>query len=160
AAVHQRGDLGVGIDANEAAAELVAVTDADQPGIVFRPRMPLSQELFEQDRDLDPIGRPLGIELQRMAPDRQLAFMRRPRDGAIDAGELAAAGLLPGPDLGRLVFGRLTHAAYSTEPAADALRPDRTHDKKGYGNSIRRACEMIARTLDGCPVRPYDEPDP
>ena len=36
AAVHQRGDLRVRVHADEAAAELVAVADADQPGIVFR----------------------------------------------------------------------------------------------------------------------------
>jgi hypothetical protein len=37
AAVEQRGDLGIGIDGDEAAAELIALADPDQPGIVLRP---------------------------------------------------------------------------------------------------------------------------
>ena len=35
AAVQQRRDLGVRVDRDEAAAELLAVADLDQPGVVF-----------------------------------------------------------------------------------------------------------------------------
>ena len=35
AAVEQGGNLGIGIDVDEAAAELVAVTDPDGPGVIF-----------------------------------------------------------------------------------------------------------------------------
>jgi hypothetical protein len=55
--VHQRGNLRVRVDRDKTAAELVAVADLDQPGVVFRPGMPEGQQLFEQDGDLLPVGR-------------------------------------------------------------------------------------------------------
>jgi hypothetical protein len=64
--VDQRRDLRVRIDLGEAAAELVALEDVDQPGVVFRTRMAGGQQLLEQDRDLLPVRRALRIELQRM----------------------------------------------------------------------------------------------
>src|SRR5271156_972302 len=46
AAVDKRRDLGIRVDRDKAAAELVAVTDLDQPGIVLRALMAARQQLF------------------------------------------------------------------------------------------------------------------
>ncbi len=110
--VHQRRDLRIRIDADEARAELVALADIDQPGIVLRARVPGRQQLFEQDRHFHAVGCAERIKLQRMLADRQRLLMRRARYGAVDIGELAAIALVPGPDLrhhiagGEIVFGR------------------------------------------------------
>ena len=42
---------------DEAAAELVAVADLDQPGIVFRTAVTQRQQLLQHDRHLHAIGR-------------------------------------------------------------------------------------------------------
>ncbi|ENN88140.1 hypothetical protein RHSP_39340 [Rhizobium freirei PRF 81] len=109
AAIEQGGDLRIRVNLDEAAAELVAVTDLDQPGVIFGAAMTKRQQLLEQDRDLHAIRRAERIELKRMAADRQFLFMRRPGDRTVDIGELAAIRLVPGPDLRRRVFGRTVH---------------------------------------------------
>ncbi|CAM4851251.1 unnamed protein product [Rotaria magnacalcarata] len=105
AVVHQRGDLRVRVDCDKTAAELVAVADLDQPGVVFRAGMPEGQQLFEEDGDLLPVGRGQGIQLQRVLADRQFLFMGRAGNRAVDAGEGAAAFGVPGPDFRRYVIG-------------------------------------------------------
>ena len=109
AAVVERRNLGVRVDLDEAAGELVALADLDQPGVVFGAAVAGSQELFQHDRHLDAVRRRQGIELQRMLADRQLLVMGRAGDGTVDAGELAAAFLVPGPDGGRRVVGIVGH---------------------------------------------------
>ncbi|MNL60140.1 hypothetical protein D3C87_1839270 [compost metagenome] len=61
--VHQRRDLRVRIDLDEARAELVALVDADQPGIVFSSGMAGSQQFLQHDADLLAIGRCQRIQL-------------------------------------------------------------------------------------------------
>src|SRR3974390_3459540 len=64
------------------------------------------QQFLQHDCNLDAIGRPERIELQRMLSARQLLFMRRTRDRAIDIG-IAPVGsvvLLPDPDVWRRGF--------------------------------------------------------
>jgi hypothetical protein len=73
--IHQGGYLGVGIDPHKPAAELIAVADADQPGVVFGAGMAQGQKLLEHDRDLHAVGRGQGVELERMAPDGQWLVM-------------------------------------------------------------------------------------
>ena len=63
AAVEQGRDLGVRVDRDEAAAELVAVADPDQPGVVLCSRVPRFQKLFQHDRDLDAVRRAKRIKL-------------------------------------------------------------------------------------------------
>ncbi len=55
--VHQSGDFGVGVDANEATAELIALIDANQPGIVFGACNAQRQQLFQHHGDFDTIRR-------------------------------------------------------------------------------------------------------
>ena len=112
AAVEQRRDLRIRIDRDEAAGELVAVADPDRPGVVFGARMTRREQFLEHNRDLHAIGRGERIELQRMAPDRELLVMRRTGDRPVDVGEASAIGLVPGPDLRRRVFTRLCHVAF------------------------------------------------
>src|SRR5690554_5008846 len=98
AGVEHRRDLGVGVDLDEAAAELIALADADQPGVVFRLAEAGLQQLLEHDGDLDPVGRGQRIQLQRMLATRQLTLVGGPGNGPVDAGKLAAVVLVPGPD--------------------------------------------------------------
>lgn len=108
--VDQGRDLRVRIGADKAAGELVAFLDLDQPGIIFRAPVAKRQQLFQHDGDLDPVGGGQGIELQRMFADRQVLVMGRAGYRPVDAGELTAIGLFPGPDFWRGVGG-VTHEA-------------------------------------------------
>mmetsp|Transcript_1028 Transcript_1028/g.2629 ORF Transcript_1028/g.2629 Transcript_1028/m.2629 type:complete len:265 (-) Transcript_1028:326-1120(-) len=103
AAVQQRRDLGVGVHRDEAAAELLAFVDADQPGVVLGAGVAEGQQLLQHHRDLDAIGRAQRVELQRVAADRQLTLVGGAGHWAVDVGKLAAAGLVPGPDWRRYV---------------------------------------------------------
>ncbi len=49
AAVEQRRDLRVRVDADEAAAELVALVDLDQPGVVLGAGVARREQLLEHD---------------------------------------------------------------------------------------------------------------
>ena len=70
------------IDRDEAAAELVAVADVDQPGVILGALMAGRKQFFEQDRHLLPVRRRERIELQRMAAYRQRLLVRRARKRA------------------------------------------------------------------------------
>jgi hypothetical protein len=109
AAIDQRRDLGIGIGGNEARAELLAIADLDQPGVVFRALVPERQQLLEHDGDLLAVRRAQRIELERMLADRQLLVVRRARDRAIGVGEAAAVGLVPGPDFGWRIGRSVAH---------------------------------------------------
>src|SRR6185369_6853833 len=106
AAIHQRWYLGIRIDRHKSAAELVAV-DPDQPRIVFGTSMTSSQQLLKHHRDLDAIRRGQRVKLKRMTAYRQFLVMRWTGDRTIDAGKFAAALLVPGPDFGRHIGGRV-----------------------------------------------------
>jgi hypothetical protein len=110
AAVDQRRNLGIRVDRDKAAAELVTIADPDQPGVVLRTLMPEGQQLFEHDRDLDAVRRALRVELKRMTADRQLLLVRGARDRAVDVLEPAAARLRPSPNFGRRVFRAVGHS--------------------------------------------------
>jgi len=107
--VEQRRDLGVRVERDKAAAELVALADLDQPGIVLGALVAFRQQLFEHDRDLDPVRRAQRIKLKRMLADRQLPLKLRAGSRAVDIGE-PAEGRLGYPDLGRRVFGGVGHS--------------------------------------------------
>src|SRR5690606_15468632 len=94
AAVEKCGNLRVRIYRDEPAAELLPFLDPDQPGVVFGFAMPGFEQLFEHHRDLDAVGRSQRIELQRVTPHRQLAFMCRTGHRSIDALEAAPAFLV------------------------------------------------------------------
>jgi hypothetical protein len=111
AAIHQGRNLGVRIGSDEAAAELVALADLDQPGVVLGALVTQRQQLLEHDRDLLAIRGAQRIELQRMLADRQFLLAGRAGDRPVDVGEPAPAGLVPGPDLGRDVLGCVAHAS-------------------------------------------------
>src|SRR6202011_3867900 len=77
AAVDHGRDLRVRVYRDKAAAELVALADADQPGVVFRALMAEGQQLLEHHRDLDAVRCALRVELQGVAADRQFLLVRR-----------------------------------------------------------------------------------
>src|SRR5689334_14981874 len=86
AAIDERRNLAVGIYLDEATAELVALADADRPGIIFRLPVTLLQKLLEHDRDLLPVGRRERVKLERMLADGQLFVVGRSGDRPVDAG--------------------------------------------------------------------------
>ena len=107
AAVDHRRDLGIRVDRDEAAAELVALADPDQPGVVFGALVALRQQLLEHDRDLDAVRRALRIELQRVLADRQFLLVLRAGGRAVDVGEAAhrLLGLFQDQTLGGVYSG-------------------------------------------------------
>ncbi len=114
AAIEQCGDFGVGIDCYETAAELIAVVDADQPGVVLGTFVAEGQQLFQHYGDLDAVRRGQRVELKRVTADREVFFVRGTGDGAVDIGEMAAAGLFPGPNLRGRIFGGIGHVRCSS----------------------------------------------
>ena len=113
AAVDHRRDLRVRVDRDKPAAELIALADADQPGIVFGALVTQGQQLLEHDRHFDAIRGALRVELERVAPDRQLLLVLRAGGRAVDVGKPAVGGLValvPSPDLGRRVVRRVGHS--------------------------------------------------
>src|SRR5690554_5053398 len=100
AGIQHGRDLRVGVDLDKAATELVTLVDTDQPGIVLGLADAQLQQLLEHDGDLDAVGRGQRIQLQRLLAARQLTVVGRAGNRAVDAGELAAIFLIPGPDSG------------------------------------------------------------
>lgn len=101
AAVHQHGDLAVGVRRHKLAAELLQVEDVHVPGVVVK-RAVLLRELLEQDRHLLAVGRPEGMELQGVLSHGQLFVKARPGGGSIH-GSHCTAQLLGGPHFRRLL---------------------------------------------------------
>ncbi len=110
--IHHRRDLGIRIDRDEAGAELVALADADQPGVVFGVRIAGGEQLLQHHRDLHPVRRALRIELQRVLADRQVLLELGAGGRPVGRGERAAILLVPCPHLrrhiagGEVLFGR------------------------------------------------------
>ncbi|MND74786.1 hypothetical protein D3C80_663890 [compost metagenome] len=109
AVVEQGRDLRVGVDLDEAAGELLAFADANQPGVVLGAGMPERQQLFEEDGDLHAIGRGQGIQLQRLLAHGQGLVVGRAGQRTVDVGELAARRRVVLPDPRRDI-GCLAHA--------------------------------------------------
>src|SRR5690606_10017964 len=57
AAIEERGDLAVRVDADEAARELVALADVDQPCVIFGAAMTGCEQLLEHYGDFHAIRR-------------------------------------------------------------------------------------------------------
>ena len=112
AAVDECRDLGVGVDGDEAAAELVAFADLDQPGVVFSALVAEGEQFLEHHSDLHAIRRAERIELQRMAADRQFLFVRGAGGRTIGVGKPPESRLAD-PDLRWGVLGRIGHVARS-----------------------------------------------
>ena len=110
AAIHHRRDLGIGIDGDETAAELLALADADKPGVVFGALVAQREQLFEHDRHLLAVRRRQRVELKGMSADRQFLIVGRAGDRAVDGRELASIRLVPGPDFRRRVLGGIAHS--------------------------------------------------
>ena len=125
AMVHQHRDLGIRVGRDEAAAELVAVVDPDQPGVVLRRAMAERQEFLQHRRHLDAVGRGQRVQLQGMAADRQVLVVRRARRRAVDAREAAAGGGLPGPDVRRGVGRQIVHRSVSSAATRATPAPSR-----------------------------------
>src|SRR6185437_13808371 len=89
---------------NEAASELIAVSDADRPGVIFSVAVALLKKLLEHDRDLLTVRSCQRIELERVPADRQILLVGGSGDRPIDVGELAAARLVPCPHFRRHVL--------------------------------------------------------
>ena len=98
------GILEFGFTAHEAAAELIAFADLDEPRVVLRP-VPSAQQLFQHHRDLHAVRRGERVELQRMTADRQLLLVRRPGDRPIDVGERPPFGLFQVQTFGGVYSG-------------------------------------------------------
>ena len=128
--VHQRRNFRIRVDRHEAGAELVAVADPDEPGVVFGAAVACRQQLLQHHRDLHAVGRAQRVELQRVPAARQLLLVRGAGDGAVDRREAAAALALPGPDFRRFVGGGVGHIVVlqagivcAGKPEANGLPP-------------------------------------
>ena len=108
--VDERWDLRVWIDRHKARAELIALADVDQPGVVLGACVTALEQLLEHDRDLDPVWGTHRIELKRMLAGGQRLVVGRAGDRPVDVGETTAVLPIPGPHLGRDVLGGLHHA--------------------------------------------------
>jgi hypothetical protein len=121
AAIDQRRDFRVGIDIDKATRELVAVADADRPGVIFSLPVAALEQFLEHDAHFLAVGRGERIELQGVLADRELFFVGRPSDRAVDVGEFAAARLVPGPDFRGNVVGAVGHyGPFVAQPAEGA----------------------------------------
>src|SRR6185312_3380266 len=109
AAVHQRRDLGIRVHLDEARAELLALTDPHEPGVVLGALVAEREQLLEHNRDLLPVRRGERIELQRMLADGKHFLPLRTRRRSVDRLELAAVRLVPDPDFRGHVVGRGRH---------------------------------------------------
>ena len=107
--IGKRGDFRVRVERHEIAAELVAVADLDEVGVVFGLRDTEFQQLFEHDGYLDPVGRCQGIQLQGVFAHGQRLVVCRSGDGAVDAGESAAAFHVPLPERRGRIGGCFRH---------------------------------------------------
>ncbi len=85
-------DLGIGIDLDKAAGELVAFADADQPRVVLRAGMAKRQQLLQHDGDLHAVGRSQRIQLQRLLAHRQCLVMGGTGDRAVDVAKVPPEG--------------------------------------------------------------------
>ena len=136
--VEERRDLRVRVGVDEAAAELVALLDVDEPGVVLGV-LPEREQLLEHHRDLDAVGRAQRVELETVLAARQLLVVRRAGDRAVDVGEAAATLLVPGPDLRRLV-GRTSHRSFR-EPLGFGARTDATRRCPATATAARATVE-------------------
>jgi hypothetical protein len=103
AAVHQNRYLRVRIHVHKAAAELLALADVDQPGVVLGAAVAEGEQLFQHHGHFHAVGRAARIELQGVLADGQLRIMRRPGNRPIDTRVppfFARARPFPFPDLG------------------------------------------------------------
>ena len=113
--VHQRRNLGIWVRFDKATAELMALVDSDQPGVVLGPRVACREQLFEHDGDLDAVRRRQRIQLHRVPTDRQIFFMSGPGDGPVDVGKLATVFFVPSPDFGRGIGCCIAHRIFRIE---------------------------------------------
>ncbi len=152
-AVHERRNLGVRIDRDEAATELLALVDLDQPGVVFRPGVPERKQLFEHDGDLHPVRRAQRIELQGVTPHRELLVVRGARDRPVDVRKGSAAALGPGPDRRWLVLGGIRHVP-SPQTRGDPLASQSCLHGPGAETWPAGDRARGAAAADGTPARP------
>jgi hypothetical protein len=99
---------------------LVALTDADGPGIIFGASVAEFEQLLEHDRDLLPVRRGERVELEWVLADRELCVVRRSSDRAVDGGKLAAAWLVPDPDSRRGILDAVGHLRFLSVPSPRA----------------------------------------
>src|SRR5258706_144953 len=81
-----------------------SIPSLDQRGGVLGANVPERQQLLQHDRHFHAIWRAERVELERVAANRQILIVRGSRDRAVDAGELTAARLVPGPHFWRRVL--------------------------------------------------------
>jgi len=114
-----------------AGAELLADVDGDDPRVVLGAGVALGEQLLEHHRDLHAVRRRHRVELKWVAADGQLLLLRRARDRAVDVREATSALLVPGPNLGRRVGGRVGHGELRSSFAAIANLAVWVGDDKG-----------------------------
>ena len=68
--VEQGGNLGIGVDIDKAAANLIALTNVGYPGVLFGAAVSQRQQLLEQDGDYHTVWRTQRIELKSMLAHR------------------------------------------------------------------------------------------
>ena len=113
AVIHQRRNFRVRVSLDESAAELVAVADPDQPGIVFRTLVAQRQQFLQHHRHLHAVRRAQRVELQRVLADRQFLLVRRAGNRAVGAGKRPRVLAVPFPDLRRRVGRCVAHPEIS-----------------------------------------------
>ena len=105
---HDR-DFRVRVHGHIPAAELLAVADADQPGVVLRPLVARRQQLLQHHRHLHAVRRGQRVKLERVFADGQLLLVGGAGDRAVDVRELPPALHFPFPDFRRGVLGGIGH---------------------------------------------------
>ena len=101
--IAQCRDLRIRVHFDKAAGELIAIANANQPGVVLCISNAQCQQLLKHNRYFLTVRRSQRIKLQWMFAHRQRFFMRRTRNRAIDIGERAASGFIPRPDFRGLI---------------------------------------------------------
>ena len=104
AQIQERRNLGVGVNIDKVATELLAFTNINRIRIVLCPVCPRSRSSSSSAVTFTPFGVRQRIQLQRILATRQFFLVSWPSDQPIDVGETPAALGIPSPNLGWHVF--------------------------------------------------------
>ena len=98
--IHQRWNFGVWVGFHKAAAELIAIADIDDVGVIFRAFMTEGQQLFQHGSDLHTVGRGQRVELKWMITYWQNLIVGWAGNGPVCLGPLSATFGVPFPNFG------------------------------------------------------------
>lgn len=102
-AVQESGNLCVRVKLNKSRAELIALKNIDEPGIVLSAPMAKCKQFFQEDGDLYAVRCSLRIQLKWMDAHGQFFFKPGASSRAIDVLKLATVTRFPRPDFWNFV---------------------------------------------------------